>query len=88
MVLLLRSCIDITKDVSHWYKRVISDRYNCPYATFESVAEVPGWDGAPASGLRGVPSAASLTSHVPGMRATGKIQVAVKTIPWPIQNQC
>lgn len=26
---------------------------------------------------------ASFTSHVPGMRATGKSQVAVKTIPWP-----
>jgi hypothetical protein len=25
----------------------------------------------------------SFTSHVPGMRATGKSQVAVKTIPWP-----
>jgi hypothetical protein len=25
----------------------------------------------------------SLASHVPGMRATGKSQVAVKTIPWP-----
>jgi hypothetical protein len=25
----------------------------------------------------------SLISHVPGMRATGKSQVAVKTIPWP-----
>ena len=25
----------------------------------------------------------SFASHVPGMRATGKSQVAVKTIPWP-----
>ena len=29
----------------------------------------------------------SLASHVPGMRATGKIQVAVKTIPWPTKNE-
>src|SRR6266852_1653261 len=29
----------------------------------------------------------SLASHVPGMRATGKSQVAVKTIPWPTKNE-
>ncbi len=29
----------------------------------------------------------SLTSHVPGMRATGKSQVAVKTIPWPTKHE-
>jgi hypothetical protein len=29
----------------------------------------------------------SVASHVPGMRATGKSQVAVKTIPWPTKNK-
>jgi len=29
----------------------------------------------------------SLVSHVPGMRATGKSQVAVKTIPSPTKNE-
>ena len=29
----------------------------------------------------------SLVSHVPGMRATGKSQVAVKTIPWPTKHK-
>ena len=28
-----------------------------------------------------------LVSHVSGMRAKGKSQVAVKTIPWPTNNQ-
>jgi hypothetical protein len=39
---------------------------------------------APEEGERGE---ASFASHVPGMRATGKSQVAVKTIPWPTKNQ-
>jgi hypothetical protein len=29
----------------------------------------------------------SLASHVPGMKATGKSQVAVKMIPWPAKNE-
>lgn len=31
-------------------------------------------------------SADSFASHVPGISATGRSQVAVKTIPWPTQD--
>lgn len=50
-------------------------------AGFESDVETPGEERAPAG-----PTASS-TSHVPGTRATGRSQVAVKVIPRPTQNQ-
>src|SRR5216683_4860159 len=78
IALLLCSCIDITRDVSH-----IGMNESSAIVTIISL--MPrlnlGWVvGAPTSGAASAPS---LTCQVPGMRATSNIQVAVKTIPWP-----
>jgi hypothetical protein len=49
---------------------------------FESVIQAPGGGIAPAIVLgTTAESAASFASHVPGMRSTGKSQVAVRTMP-------
>ena len=50
-------------------------------AEFELDVEASGGERAVASGDLLAASAASVVSHVPGMSATGKSQVAVKTIP-------
>ena len=66
------------------YKRRISFMGRRDYPTrveLEPEVDVPGGERAPGSALREVESGTSLGTNVPGMRATGKTQVAVKTTP-------
>jgi hypothetical protein len=85
----------ITRDVSHYSvkKKSLDSHYDwCIGAEFEYDV---GASGHQASGLERALVVAlgkggrevSLDSHVPGMRATGKSQVAVKTIPSPTDNE-
>jgi hypothetical protein len=74
-----------------YYGRLTGPRFECDV---EASGGERAFVTSPGAGVnssdvsaRGDASADSFTSHVPGISATGKSQVAVKTIPWPTQDQ-
>jgi hypothetical protein len=74
-----------------YYGRLMGPRFECDVeASGRERAPV----ASPGAGVNssedsagGGTSAVSFTSQVPGISAMGKSQVAVKTIPWPTQDQ-